>query len=898
MSSQQSFHKSRFSRRLTLMFIGCALVPIITLAVIAYTGVSRELMAQGRSNIGRAAKAHAIGIYDRLLALQNQMQLIRLSLAHQRGQNLTAALGPMRETLKEQFTAIDYCYGGCIFSLLDETPAVASGPAPHPPQDAAPNVSIQIRKQVALAPPEIIMHLPMGNIDGTTAYLEAVVQPAFLWGLGHANTLPAQTDLVVIDDQQETLINTSELDILAFKTKLKAVAHNRNKGFRYREGQIDHHVSCWPLFLTPKFGIGTWRVSYIKDEAVVLAPIHAFKRSFLLILLLTFWIVLLLSLRYIRKAVGPLKQLHAGTQALVQGNYSHHIEVNSRDEFAQVSAAFNQMTDRIGRQVSGLRTIAEIGRETAAVFEIPALLKIEMDLMAHHLDFHKGLILLEVPGKQYLYCAGHYGFSDPQQEVLNEWHLNLAPHGLNAHPDLSHWFNTSQASSPLEVDTPLDWNPLEELLPSQEVIWVPIVYEKSALGLLGVTRRADLRDAGELDHDLLRGIAAQTAVALQNITAAKQLQQAQKMEAIGTLAGGIAHDFNNILSGIMGFAQLGSLTTKDETANEKFTKIMTASARARDLVQQILTFSRQGEQCRQAIRIDLVLKEALKLLRASIPAHIEMKRYIPVIETCVLADATQMHQIVMNLCTNAYHAMEEKGGLLTVKLGRHTPEAGQPDTPSDLWGVPCLEMTIGDTGSGMDEDTLARIFDPYFTTKPQGKGTGLGLAVVHGIVESHGGSIQVASTPNQGTTFRLLFPEITAEAKAVGETTTLRTSGGERVLLVDDEALIIDMGSEMLAALGYRVTASQDPQEALENLRQDPLGVDLVITDLAMPNLKGDDLARALHDIRGDLPVILCTGFSDPKISCPEADTLFSAQLPKPFTAEGLQKAIQTALAR
>jgi CheY-like chemotaxis protein len=266
-------------------------------------------------------------------------------------------------------------------------------------------------------------------------------------------------------------------------------------------------------------------------------------------------------------------------------------------------------------------------------------------------------------------------------------------------------------------------------------------------------------------------------------------------------------------------------------------------------------------------------------------------------DTCVMADATQMHQIIMNLCTNAYHAMEEKGGLLTVKLGRHTPEAGQPDTPSDLWGVPCLEMTISDTGSGMDEDTLARIFDPYFTTKPQGKGTGLGLAVVHGIVESHGGSIQVESSPNEGTTFRLRFPEVVAQAKPENEIIVLHQAKGERVLLVDDEASIIDMGSEMLTTLGYVVTAFENPQEALDNFRQSPHSVDLVITDLAMPNLKGDDLAKALHEIRCDLPVILCSGFNGPEMGCPEADTLFSAQLPKPFTAEDLQKAIQTALA-
>jgi nitrogen-specific signal transduction histidine kinase len=377
---------------------------------------------------------------------------------------------------------------------------------------------------------------------------------------------------------------------------------------------------------------------------------------------------------------------------------------------------------------------------------------------------------------------------------------------------------------------------------------------------------------------------------------AEQLQHAQKMEAIGTLAGGIAHDFNNILSGIMGFAQLGCLTVKDQEAVAKFAKIMTASERAQELVQQILTFSRQNKQSRQPIRIDLILKEALKLLRASIPAHIDIKRYIPVVETCVLANATQIHQVIMNLCTNAYHAMEERGGVLSVRLERLAVGAKSPQLPPDLRGQNCLEVTIRDTGCGMDGDTLKRIFDPYFTTKPQGKGTGLGLAVVHGIVEGHGGTIKVASTPGRGTSIRLLLPEVVADARIVDEDAAPGTGSGEHIFLVDDEAIVLDMGTELLTTLGYTVTTAQDPQTALEDIRRDPYRVDLVITDLAMPALKGDDLARAIHDIRADLPVVLCTGFNDPEQKCPDADRLFRGLLLKPFNAGDLHKAIQTAL--
>jgi PAS domain S-box-containing protein len=415
-------------------------------------------------------------------------------------------------------------------------------------------------------------------------------------------------------------------------------------------------------------------------------------------------------------------------------------------------------------------------------------------------------------------------------------------------------------------------------------------------GLLSVS--AHYGGDAEADHFIaqLMDLTEQKAAQAEKQALTEQLQHAQKMEAIGTLAGGIAHDFNNILSGIMGFTQLGSLTVKDDAAVEKFAKIMAASQRAQDLVQQILTFSRQNEQSRQPIRIDLILKEALKLLRASIPAHIEIERRIPVIETCVLANATQIHQVIMNLCTNAYHAMEERGGVLGVRLERFSLGTKAPHIPPDLRDQSCLELTISDTGCGMDGDILKRIFDPYFTTKPQGKGTGLGLSVVHGIVESHGGVVQVDSTPDRGTTFRLLFPEVVAEASTSDEPAALGTGSGEHVFLVDDEAILLEMGSELLTTLGYTVTTTRNPLRALEDIRRDPYMVDLVITDLAMPALKGDDLARALHDIRADLPVVLCTGFIAPEQNCPDADRLFKGLLLKPFNAGELQQVIQAAL--
>jgi signal transduction histidine kinase/ActR/RegA family two-component response regulator len=344
----------------------------------------------------------------------------------------------------------------------------------------------------------------------------------------------------------------------------------------------------------------------------------------------------------------------------------------------------------------------------------------------------------------------------------------------------------------------------------------------------------------------------------------RQLQQVMKLQAIGTLAGGIAHDFNNILFPIVGYTEL----TMDEMAEgsqakQNLREVLKAANRAKELVQQILTFSRQGGQERKPLQVQFLIKEALKLLRATIPSTIEIE--CDVSEKCghIMGDPTQIHQVVMNLCTNAYHAMQETGGTLKVtlkevdisyentvkrvgmKIGRH------------------LELTVKDAGHGMSPEVMERIFEPYFSTKERGKGTGLGLSVIHGIIKNHGGDISVNSQPGQGTTFNVYLPvvdDIDLEIEPVPTETA--TQGRERILLIDDEKQIIDIEQQILERLGYKVTPKTDSQEALEEFAALPEKFDLVITDMTMPKMTGDQLARKLMEIKPDIPIILCTGFN------------------------------------
>ncbi len=342
-----------------------------------------------------------------------------------------------------------------------------------------------------------------------------------------------------------------------------------------------------------------------------------------------------------------------------------------------------------------------------------------------------------------------------------------------------------------------------------------------------------------------------------------QFRQSQKMEAIGQLAGGIAHDFNNILTVMFGNCNLLQLDfAENPEALDKIAEIQKAGERAKDLVQQILTFSRQREQERQVVRLDSIVKEAAKFLRASLPTNIQIETNLSANAPTVLADPTQIYQVTINLGTNALHAMEGRSGRLTITLEAFQPDENLLKSHSRLRAIQYARLTIDDTGHGMDRKTLERIFEPFFTTKPIGKGTGLGLAVVHGIIESHDGVIMVESQPGQGTIFHLCFPAQTKDVLMSGQMEgTIPCGQGQRILMVDDEIALTKAYQRLLKALNYEGTITTNPREAVSWVRENPARFDLVVTDLTMPQMNGLEVARQIRAIRVDLPIILATGF-------------------------------------
>ncbi|WP_319586422.1 response regulator [uncultured Desulfobulbus sp.] len=342
-----------------------------------------------------------------------------------------------------------------------------------------------------------------------------------------------------------------------------------------------------------------------------------------------------------------------------------------------------------------------------------------------------------------------------------------------------------------------------------------------------------------------------------------QLIHAQKMEAIGTLAGGIAHDFNNILGAVLGYAEMARDDTPHDSAVARdLNKVLEAGNRAAALVKQILAFSRQSASERVALDPARTVKEVAQLLRPSLPSTIAISQHIAATRP-ILADPTQLHQVLMNLCTNAFHAMEQTGGALEIALGDRELTAADLGQQPGIQPGDYVALSVSDTGPGIAPEIRERIFEPYFTTKGVGQGTGLGLSIVHGIVAEHGGFITCESEPGRGATFRVFLPAINGDILLADTTAEPVPTGRERVLLVDDEEILTEMGQAMLERLGYEVTVRTGSLEALATFQNEPHRFDVVITDQTMPGMTGLDLARRMLQIRPDLPIILCTGYSN-----------------------------------
>jgi signal transduction histidine kinase len=375
----------------------------------------------------------------------------------------------------------------------------------------------------------------------------------------------------------------------------------------------------------------------------------------------------------------------------------------------------------------------------------------------------------------------------------------------------------------------------------------------------------------------------------------RQLHQVQKMEAIGTLTAGIAHDFNNILSAVIGFSELAlTESTEGTRLHDNIREILHAGYRAKDLVHYLLSFSRRNELESTFTKIKPLLKEALRFLGATLPATIEIRVNLQS-DAAVWGDPSQIHQVIMNLCTNAAQAMSS-GGVLSVALSNLTVDQEEEKTTQEVKQVEYVVLKVSDTGPGIPPEIMDRIFEPFFTTKVKGEGTGMGLSVVQRIVSNCGGKIRVGSQSGKGTTFQVYLPLFRERRKCRKAPPASLPTGSERILVVDDEPAVVKVASRMLEALGYQVETSTDPKEAKKRITEQPDQFDLVIIDMMMPKITGDVLARSLLRIRADLPILLLTGFDEPMNDQKIREIGLRAIIRKPFLKRTLAETIRQGL--
>ncbi|MFA6010782.1 MAG: ATP-binding protein [Desulfobacteraceae bacterium] len=445
----------------------------------------------------------------------------------------------------------------------------------------------------------------------------------------------------------------------------------------------------------------------------------------------------------------------------------------------------------------------------------------------------------------------------------------------------------------------------EEVALAHSHYCVPIRFENKTIGIICIGLPGDhLYDPLEEEvlsaiANTLSGIIQRNRMIEEKSKLESQLRQTQKMEAIGSLAGGIAHDFNNLLTPILGYTEmvLQDIPQDSPMANG-LAQVMKAAELAKNLVRQILTLSRQSKYELKPLRMNLVVNEALKLLRSTLPSTIQIKNKVEESDRTVFADPTQIHQVIMNLCTNSFHAMKKTGGILAVSLKTVQIDSEHRHLQPlmlELGSYQVLE--VSDTGMGMSKSVIEKIFDPYFTTKSKEEGTGLGLSVVHGIIKSYGGHITVYSEPGHGTTFHVYLP--CSEESALPDTEKEISpipSGNEHIMVVDDEKTIVDLVTAMLKARGYTVTGCVGSIEALGVFQENPNTYALVITDMTMPHLTGAQLAKALQSIRPNIPLIVCTGFSELINEKKAAALGFQKYLMKPIIIRELCQTVRDVL--
>jgi signal transduction histidine kinase/ActR/RegA family two-component response regulator len=863
---------SKVARRTFVLFVSCALLPVCGLAILAFWQVTSELNEQSQRRLQQSSKAVAMVLFNRLLAAET-------------------ALATAAERFDEPVAPeARHSFQGLLLTAGDGTNRRFFGSITPPSFSAAQRAHLGAGKTVLTTEygtdgrARLILSRALDHAHPDRGILHGAVDPANFWTVEDETVLPGGTRLIVLDETGRPLFSSFDSTLILPKAVTRYAGERVAGNFEWDDGTDTYIATHWSLFLQSSFATPKWTIVLNQAKADVLAPITNFKRTFLLVVLLTAWMVLLLSVRQIRRGLTPLERLQEGTRRLAQGDLDTRVEVTSRDEFQDLASSFNRMAGQLGRQFKAL----EMRREISAALNPTRPIDDVLQSCALILSGHLELAALEI-----WIVGGDDTTLEPRARVESPHLEGEAPPTLLSESDLrwlirEHRPYVSNALGEGSRLTSLEWAGREGVV---AFAGHPLVVDERLVGFAAAFATYPLDDMD------LNGFAASAGDIARYIDRKRvedalqeselQLRQLQKMEAVGRLAGGIAHDFNNLLTVIMGRSRLLlGVMAPDHPHHRSVKSIDETAERAALLTRQLLAFSRKQVLTPAVLDLNEVVVGMTDILQRLIGESVDLIFEPGTDVGQIKVDRGQLEQVVVNLVVNARDAMPQ-GGRITIE----TSSGGPPEHGAGAAGsARHARLTVTDTGTGMDAHTRARIFEPFFTTKEPGKGTGLGLATVYGIVRQSGGTIQVDSELGVGTTFTISLPRVEDSAETVATPSTPPGRGAETVLIVEDEPEVRALVHSVLADHGYLVLSAGRPSEAVQLTERHPGPIHLLVTDMVMPEMGGPALARQLLAGRPEMAVLYMSGYTDHTLG--EG----SSFLQKPFTPDTVARAVRATL--
>ncbi len=817
--------QTRVGRRVFVLFMVCAVLPVSVLGVASYFSIADSLREQAFDRSRLSAKRIGSALLERFGNLSSSLS--------------STAAGLSRAPLLVEDAAASDRRFLAMAAITGDSQRVLFGTLPAIPQlTARQQRHVQTGGTIITFADKtsnrILMAREIVNGGIPTGMIWAEVSDSVidrLYAAEAASGLPTSSCIVLRDG---SIVRCSGGELLD-DALAPALTSESAGAFVWKSESDERYLAgFWSLFLDAQFASPDWRIIFSEPEAEILAPLTRFRQTFALAAVLALLIVALLSTGQIRRSLGPLAALRAGTDRIARLEFDQPVALKSGDEFEDLADAFNSMSDRVQTQ------FVEAGRLNQALAgKSDELEEREARLAAILNAAADAIVTVDAAGRiESFNRTAERIFGLSEAEALDR--------------PLDDLFGVPLAFGPTSLQTQHAGSPMLEVAGRRRD---------------GATFPAEVKfteaQAGNrtLRTVFIRDISERKRGAEERDRLEAQLRHAQKMETVGTLAGGIAHDFNNILTPIIGNVEFALEDSTSAGVKADLRQVLEAAMRAKDLVRQILLFSRRSETTFRTIDVRPIVKEALTLLRASLPATIEIESSVAPDVEHVMGDPTQLHQVLMNLCTNAYHAMQDRGGVLHVQVDMVDTDAIAGDRVGEWRAV---RLVVRDTGSGMDAATLERLFEPFFTTKPAGEGTGLGMSIVHGIITQHGGTIAVRSVIGSGTTFEIHLPAAEQEAEAEDQATAPNQMRGEgRILVVDDDAVIAQFVARVLMRAGYDVVQATAPLEVPAMLAEAEPSFDLVITDHTMPGMTGLELSDRIQTWRPGFPVVLLSGYSE-----------------------------------